>query len=196
MRVPLRTVATGTAASATQQSHRPEQEAWLGYLLTDETPATGYFGGLLIITSAGRPVAFHYTQQPVKPTEMHRILYGASLESFVRGHLIACSLLRACRHRPKLLLVSDGLLVSLQPTFGVPTAAPFDESLPAPPDCAVVTVAGTKWLIHGREGEHVRRLLADQLEAVGGVEVLIEPFGRVRAALERLIGSERGAEVA
>ncbi len=187
MRVPLRSVGTRSTGRTGTETH---QENRLGYLLTLDTPELGYCGGLLVITSAGRPVAFHYTR-PVKPTEMHRILYGASLDSFVRGHLIASGLIGACRQRPRLLLVADALLLPFRPAFALPMVATASED--APDECASVTIADTRWLVHRDHMAEDQRVLEDALRSVGGPEVLGEPFQRVRLALERLIGNAEAA---
>ena len=193
MRVPLKSLRTQAQHPRVQSN--PDNAERLAYLLTRCDEQQGYSGALLIIAPTGRPIAFHYTR-PIKPTPLHRTLYGASLETFVRGHLIGASLLQAARLRLDLLLVADAELLVLRPEFDVPMACPSAaERSSSVPHTRAECIAETAWYLHVAHLDTDRERLSNWLERVGGVEVLVEPFERVRAALDQLVHGT-GAEAA
>jgi hypothetical protein len=80
-----------------------ERQTTFGFLSAIESAEHGYFGGYLVISSAGRPLEFHCTA-PVFPSRAQRILYGATLASYLLGEQIAGSLLAAGKLTPRLIL--------------------------------------------------------------------------------------------
>jgi hypothetical protein len=60
--------------------------------LTILSEATGTLGGYLVTIAWGRPLEFRLTSA-VQPNRVQHILYGASLESYLCGDLIAKTLL-------------------------------------------------------------------------------------------------------
>lgn len=52
-----------------------------------------FIGGLLSVDERGIPVEFKYTD-PVVPNELQKILYGSSIDTYLKGELIAKTLLK------------------------------------------------------------------------------------------------------
>ena len=80
-----------------------ESQTTFGYLSAIESPEHGFFGGYLIISPMGRPLEFHCTA-PVLPNRAQRILYGATLASYLLGEQICGALLAAGKLTPRLIL--------------------------------------------------------------------------------------------
>src|SRR5262245_57112031 len=83
-------------------SESPETQITFGYLSAIESPEHGFFGGYLIVSLLGRPLEFHCTA-PVLPSRAQRILYGATLASYLLGEQIAGALLAAAKLTPRLI---------------------------------------------------------------------------------------------
>ena len=56
----------------------------IGFLTVCEQPEQGYFGGLLVLNTNGRPLEFHCTA-PVKTNRAQEILYGPTLRQYLFG---------------------------------------------------------------------------------------------------------------
>ncbi len=63
-----------------------------GFLTVLDDASHGYFGGYLVLSEFGRPLEFHCST-PVRPNQAQKILYGATLRSYVLGELIGQALL-------------------------------------------------------------------------------------------------------
>ena len=66
----------------------PTAEMTIGFLSIQRDDADGYLGGHLILNSRGRPLEFRCTAA-VQPSRAQRVLYGATLEAYLRGDVIA-----------------------------------------------------------------------------------------------------------
>jgi hypothetical protein len=75
-----------------------------------QTDELGYTGGYLLSSANGRPLEFHYTT-PVRPTATHRILYGAELEKYIYGELIAANLTRQTTLEPSFVVTDQPLIL-------------------------------------------------------------------------------------
>lgn len=182
MHVPIRSNEPEQKSRA-QQGH---EQNHLGYLYVDYRDDGSYVGGLLIVTLTGCPVAFHYTR-PICPDELHRILYGASLEQAIAGDLIGKSLIDATRQKLKCLFLSHPACLTVRPhiDFAAVCRAVEGSGAVGARRVATVTAGGVEWYV--REGfEADGRVVAELIEQVGGTDVLLEPFVRVRTALEHL----------
>ncbi len=68
----------------------PPELPILGFITTRSHRDHGYFGGLLLINTLGRPLEFHCTL-PILPSRAQSILYGTSLDGFyVANRLHGC----------------------------------------------------------------------------------------------------------
>ena len=71
----------------------------IGFLTVCEYAELGLLGGYLVLNAAGRPLEFHCTA-PVKPSRTQEILYGPQLKPFLYGEQIGQSLLAKAKARP------------------------------------------------------------------------------------------------
>ena len=60
----------------------------IGYLDVELHEPLGYLGGILVADEFGLPVEFRHTL-PVRPTKLHRAIYGDALDRYVRAVVIA-----------------------------------------------------------------------------------------------------------
>ena len=92
-----------------------------GFLTAIEDSQHGFFGGYLIVSTAGRPLEFHCTT-PVLPNPAQRILYGASLRPYLLGELIGLSLLTKAKTPVEMVLTDQQEVLSIGPTAKSPLA--------------------------------------------------------------------------
>lgn len=93
-----------------------------------------FIGGLLSVDERGIPVEFKYTD-PVVPNELQKILYGSSIDTYLKGELIAKTLLKKMEkkpdfvfvHDPELLEVDDRLLLIAERTEKLETPTRVSE---------------------------------------------------------------------
>ena len=77
----------------------------LGYVIMEAVDGT-YRGAVLITDFLGIPADFRYTD-PITPSRIEKILYGSSLEAYLREELILGSLTGAVEVKPLLWIGED-----------------------------------------------------------------------------------------
>jgi hypothetical protein len=133
-------------------------------------------GGVLVTDQETKPYEFRCTGS-VKPTNLQRILYGNTLQSYVFVDLIGRPLLRAAREKPILVLVTKEVLLQVRPTVAYP----------------IVLLQPSKGKARSSGGVslHVHPDFSDELETAQAIlnpliakRDLLEPFDRLRVAVE------------
>lgn len=79
--------------------------ASLGYLAVEQIEER-FIGGIMVTDSRSIPVEFRYTD-PIQPTQIHRIIFGTVLKSYITNEVIKKTLLKDVRQTPDLLFVTD-----------------------------------------------------------------------------------------
>lgn len=88
-----------------QRSER-EPEFILGFLALFDTEAgDGRYGAAMVTDERGVPLEFRVSP-PVRPTALHRAIYGETLWPYVEGELITVRLLSELRLSPALVLTN------------------------------------------------------------------------------------------
>ncbi len=77
----------------------------LGYVIMEAVDGT-YRGAVLVTDFRGIPADFRYTD-PITPSRVEKILYGSSLEAYLREELILGSLTGAVEVKPLLWIGED-----------------------------------------------------------------------------------------
>ncbi len=90
----------------------------LGFITVRRHGDLGYFGGLLLLNSLGRPLEFHCTL-PHRPSRAQEILYGASLEPFLCGEQIARVLVTRAKKGPSMVFTDSQPVLALRATFSI-----------------------------------------------------------------------------
>lgn len=182
-----------------------KSKAAIGFLTVIPDAEHGLFGGYLVLNRAGRPLEFHCTA-PVKPNRAQEILYGPTLEPYLFGEQIGLTLIRKatrevlaiCTDRQPVLAVRE--FVSLPVAMVLP---PHTEEQPSGPEAAepgngiairmdqahrsnrLITFAlGGNRLAVPAATESDKDLIAERLGPIAEGLDLLEPFQRIREAIE------------
>lgn len=167
----------------------------LGFLTVVESPEGGLVGGYLLLNPAGRPLEFHCTA-PLRPTRTQEILYGPTLRPFLYGEQIAPALLARSQRTPIVICTDQPPVLEARPLACAPlvlvlaeATAPIAPLSPAQEtfslaQCRLATAPG-----FAADAQVIRDAWpaqADQLD-------LLEPFARIREALEEAQRAGRSA---
>lgn len=175
----------------------------IGFVTVVNHEQHGLFGGLLLLNTAGRPLEFHCTA-PLKPNRAQEILFGPTLEPYLYGEQIARTLiaqvqeklLAAVTDQEPILAARDHIeipLVHVLPTIddaGKVTQLRFDAPHAGAPRPGLFRVGKHQLALatgHAEDEALVQTRLAAVVERVD----LVEPFGRIREALEEAQRSGR-----
>ena len=83
----------------------------IGYLSVKKIEGK-HVGGILVVDKRGIPIEFKYTD-PLVPTELQKILYGSSLETYLHADIIAASLLNKLENNPPIILTDHPDLIEM-----------------------------------------------------------------------------------
>ncbi|MFK8111722.1 MAG: hypothetical protein AB8B91_05955 [Rubripirellula sp.] len=159
----------------------------IAYFTVVDDERTGWTGGLLLLTSGGRPLEFQCTL-PIRPSRAHEILFGPSLRDHLIGEVIGPLLVKKCRTPISLLCCDQPESLSIESVVDFPIAivaeAAEKEEGPITADSltgfTAVELAGSNLQVPIEKADAVRELtgkLADLPDAV-------EPFERIREAIK------------
>lgn len=154
-----------------------------GFLTVFDAAGAGTFGGYLLVDLAGRPLEFHCTA-PVRVTRAQEILYGATLTRQLHGEQIGGPLLKAAAVSPVAVLTDRESLLHARPHASSPLAVV--RSAADQPDSGApgeLQIGGVRLHLHDADAEQLQPL-RDQFATLADSIELIEPFERIRAALE------------
>jgi len=182
----------------------PQKGLALGYLRLIEE-GNLFQGAALVTDFRGIPLDFRYTE-PISPTRLERILYGDALDVYIREEVILESLLKAVEVKPSLWVCNDRKLLEFlkehaacPPIFLESTSySPLDavgEMVPQPEAGAYLVQvdpisAPLKLIVPVSTGEDAVKSAASILiEAAASME-LLEPFARIKRALEAVAAGE------
>lgn len=174
-------------------------EPRIGYIDIYGTQRDGYIGGVLVTDYVGVPVEFRHTEL-VNPGRVQKILYGRSLERFLKCESLAKCLLTDLKNKPDLLVVPDPEYYLLTRTFNFP----FVQLAKAPREPLAkhgesVEVSESEILLQVLSIREPLRVKVDRKNApslpsiktllldFGRTMDLLEPMSRVQAALKELM---------
>ncbi|MBC7855152.1 MAG: hypothetical protein IAF94_17105, partial [Pirellulaceae bacterium] len=156
----------------------------------------GLFGGYLILNVSGRPLEFHCTA-PLKPSRAQEILYGPTLRPFLFGEQIGQTLLAKSRVKPFLVCTDAEAMLAAREFCDVPLLL-----VQAAEDGLLSTRHGESFTLGRRKVLTASSHADDQgiaLEKWSAIHAdaldLLEPFTRIREALEEAQKSARPAPV-
>ncbi|KAA1262100.1 hypothetical protein LF1_46610 [Rubripirellula obstinata] len=165
----------------------PVSAVALAYFTVVEDQRTGWTGGLLLLSSGGRPLEFQCTL-PVRPSRAHEILFGVSLREHLIGEVIGPLLVKKCRTPISMLCCDQPESMAMDGVTDFPIALVVDaaeeEEGPISSDtltgCGDVMLAGTQLLVPMEQVEQAA-LVADQMKDLADAS---EPFERIREAIK------------
>lgn len=164
-----------TTLPATTPAGPPPSPSNLGFLAILHEPG-GTLGGYLVTNAWGRPLEFRLTSA-VQPNRVQHILYGAALDSYLCGELIARTLVDKSALAVQWLITDHAAALAVRERLSMPV------SLWRPgetPDGNLLAVARNLWCDDRFPGDvpAVERILAK----LGNFD-LGEPFQRIRDAV-------------
>ena len=175
----------------------------LAYFMAVKEGAS-YLGGLLVTDTSGIPLDFRYTE-PITPTRLQSILYGKSLEPYLKEEVIQKTLLKELKTPPDLFILSATELaggwtgdakypvLALQKSQEAPLAKVGDAFRAGPRDLLLQLAEGAAPL---------RVMFAASVDSVAQEQAVLklleagyhmdltEPLERVTAALQSLVVKE------
>ncbi len=162
----------------------PTASPAFGFLTAVEDSRHGYFGGYLILSELGRPLEFHCST-PVLASEAQRILYGATLRSYLLGELIGETLVSRAKLPVEAVLTDIAEMQSLSLSRNEPVA--WLRPLDGAPQEQNPEVPHLQLGNYHLSGSPTCRWRADQLRQATAPLVaridLAEPFERIREAI-------------
>lgn len=153
-----------------------------GFLTVIEDSQHGFFGGYLTVSTLGRPLEFHCTT-PILPNPAQRILYGASLRTYLLGELIGLTLLEKAKTPVRLILTDQPEVLTQSAKIATPITW-VQEAESTTDDAKEKKLhLGRYWLSTTEEASNVTTL-RELLEPLAEHVDLAEPFQRIREAID------------
>jgi len=169
----------------------------LGFLVFEKTAKKdGFIAALMVTDNRGYPLEFKATT-PVRPSLVQRSLYGGQLEHYVAVELCAKALIQQTQRRPIAVLVPEAWLLDLAEDSKVNVLALWRagevlrvEDKDTPSGGGTIRPPGSPYqpvVYRGKfkSSDQEREVLAFVEDCATRFD-LIEPFQRMRAALELL----------
>ncbi|MEL7497298.1 MAG: hypothetical protein AAFN77_06775 [Planctomycetota bacterium] len=98
--------------SSTTQLPEKLSQVTFGFFDVIELPELGYCGGLLIVSSIGRPLEFHCTA-PVSTNRTQQIMYGQTYLGFLYADQIGGALIDRLKQPPAIMMVQNAELLPI-----------------------------------------------------------------------------------
>ena len=167
----------------------------LGFLTVVDHQQHGLFGGYLVLNTAGRPMEFHCTA-PIKPNRAQQILYGPTLEPFIYGEQIGQTLLEKAGTKPMFVCIDRPARWAVREHVAPPVAwgLPADNHQTAGHTYRIDNAHGNgTHMVHFQHGSNRlavperaddRRLITEHLAELAESFDLVEPFARIREAID------------
>ena len=184
----------------------PDSAINWGFLTVTEYQQLGLIGGYLILNRLGRPLEFHCTT-PIRANRAQEILYGTTLDAFLYGEQIAQTLMSRAKVKPYSVLTDCAEVLTVQEFSEIPicfiacladqekkiqiheTECRNSEENDPISYCNSLTNRSEQSI--GRYKLLLPELLsrsvldtADELKNVSSVIDFLEPFERIRLAIE------------
>lgn len=156
---------------------------FIGFIVRDGS----WTGAIMITDDRGIPLEFKYTD-PVKPTGLQELLYGKTLDPFVRREVIGQNLVNQLENRPDLFIVQDPTHLDLREILDVPLVSVAPSREKAGGSDGVREVGEIEILVDCETGTTLRARLASQSQK-SSVAELLKAYGRrldLADPLERL----------
>lgn len=168
----------------------------LGFLTVTEHAELGLFGGYLVLNSAGRPLEFHCTS-PVKPNRAQEILYGPTLRPYLFGEQIGQTLISKAKNDVALVCTDLAACLAARELIERPMLL-----IQAADQATTEYELGARFSLGKNEVATAAKFASDEELArgvhshLGDAIDLLEPFARIREALEEAQKSVRPAAAA
>ncbi len=157
-----------------------------------------FIGGIMITDKRSIPLEFKYTE-PIKPTKIHKIIFGKVLEKYINEEVIRKNLLKDIKSLVSIFFISDPNLLNTENMENVPLILLQNTSLPALESAGeiqrikekeflvqpVTSKTPLKLLFASPETDVQDKTMIIIKELIKKVDIF-EPFFRVETALKSL----------
>ncbi len=150
-----------------------------------------YTGGLLVVDQAGIPLEFKYTE-PIIPSQLQKILYGKSLESYLYIEVIGKNLLRKAENRCELYFTDVPILVDCSENVifvSYHLSSSNQVQKISTEECVIPIPGGALRFTMSKE---ITQDMIEKLSAIVEEVDIMEPFQRLQKALEYVCKSSTG----
>jgi hypothetical protein len=191
------------------QSTTATKDLILGFSTIVDQGESGLIGGYLLLDARARPLEFHCTA-PVLPNRAQKILYGATLQGFLYGEQIAMTLWKHSKLAVSLQVTNLPEIAGARSEWTTPVAFVASRHGTDDPPGADVAMGhlGTVRRLQVPASWHPIAITGDpeiaavpaefsheatriqDLLALRGDWDLLEPFHRIREALEEALGRQ------
>jgi hypothetical protein len=138
----------------------------------------------LVTNSWGRPLEFRLTTA-VQPTRVQQILYGPTLNEYLHSELIGKALVEKTSVLPGVIITDSFDALALAGKIEIPVLALVPEGSEPPRDARIIRHARSPIPLAFLEGNAAfAATLQERLERLDPSLDLLEPFGRVREAVQ------------
>ncbi|MEW5821485.1 MAG: hypothetical protein AB1782_14935, partial [Cyanobacteriota bacterium] len=171
----------------------------ISYMGFSSPTSNTYMGGIMVCDEKGFPVEFRYSE-PIKPTNVQSVLYGKSLEKYIKIDVISETLLKSISTSVEIMVVHDEYvlehdfssnytIIKISPTKSPPLSDPGDN----------IKIKDREYLLQTIPNSHPLRIQfssamkLDEVKIKSALDVLgqagqtmdiEEPLSRVYRALE------------
>ena len=152
-----------------------------GFITVVEVPELGFAGGLLVVSTKGRPIEFHCTP-PVGENRTQKILYGQTYQGFLYCDQIATSIFEKSKSRPQLLITDCSELLALDKIDDTPVVLLCSDDA-TENRVASFDVGGERVTSQIRDAALLASVKYACNEFAKSLP-LVEPFERIRLAIE------------
>lgn len=163
-----------------------------GFLTIVEQPDLGLLGGYLVLNAGGRPLEFHCTA-PVKPNRAQEILYGPTLRPYLCGEQIGQALVTRAKTDVLLVFTDERAAVGVREFSSAPVVLMSSNSAEGPANNDLPLTLGDYQALLASRYSSDRPMIVSRWKEHGHSLDLLEPFGRIREALEEAQKSARVA---
>jgi len=153
----------------------------LCYLVCPTEAGGGFLGAILLTDNRARPQYFALVE-PVKPTKMQQLLYGSTLEEYIKVDVIAQKLWQGLPNPPDVLFVDAPDLINTRRITHVPTAF-----IAKVPDSQTSSSSLSTLLYDVGDHKNDQTVVGEIVGALENTCNLLEPFGRIREALKEAL---------
>jgi len=148
----------------------------LGFFTVLQDGASGWIAGFLLTNVQGRPLEFRLTN-PVQPTKVQQILYGPTLEGYLVGELMGKNLVEKASYPSDLIITDHVLGLEVRKHVEAPVLLVGQGGLP-------VELSGRPgWSVSSQFPDDAA-IIKNQIESIDSRVDLIEPFSRIKEAIQ------------
>ncbi|HEX5104165.1 MAG TPA: hypothetical protein VFV87_10160 [Pirellulaceae bacterium] len=166
--------------------------ACLGFLTVVEHADLGLLGGYLLLNPAGRPLEFHCTA-PLKANRTQEILYGPTLRPFLYGEQIGQTLLTRSKLRPLVVCTDSEPVLAAREFTHVPLVWVEPEDRGQRTEDRNRFSLARNLVTAAPHYSSDEAAIRESWPAQADTLDLLEPFARIREALDEAQKSARAA---